>query len=111
MQFNILSFKPSENTITVNPYSEKVKDTRLEIVFRDECPALWEQNADTLSEHKHLFCSFTNEAIECKDNKYTLNPQYAQITGCPELLMMVFQQHTTRLFRNFPTYSPNCFHG
>jgi hypothetical protein len=44
MLFNFLSFKPSTDTITVNLYSEKVRDARPEIIFRDEYPELWKQN-------------------------------------------------------------------
>jgi hypothetical protein len=44
MQFNLLSFTLPTETITVNLYSEKVDETRPNIVFRDECPDMWEQN-------------------------------------------------------------------
>ncbi|MDR1347422.1 MAG: hypothetical protein LBJ63_03195 [Prevotellaceae bacterium] len=71
MLFNLLSFTPPTDTITVNLYSEKVKDTRSEIIFRDECLELWQQNADALAESKYLYCSFDNEATECKGDKYT----------------------------------------
>jgi hypothetical protein len=71
MQFNLLSFTLPTDTITVNLYSEKVEETRPNIVFRDECLNVWEQNPDTLSECKHLYCSFANEATECKGDKYT----------------------------------------
>jgi hypothetical protein len=71
MQFNLLSFKLPPKTVTINLYSEKVEETRPHIVFRDELPALWEENADTLSECKFLYCSFANEQAECKGNKYT----------------------------------------
>jgi hypothetical protein len=71
MQFNLLSFTLPIDTITVNLYSEKDEETRPNIVFRDECPDVWEQNPDTLSECKHLYCSFANEATECKGDKYT----------------------------------------
>jgi len=72
MQFNLLSFKLPTDTITVNLYSEKVKNTSPNIVFKDELPALWEENADTLSECNFLYCSFANEEAECKGNKYTV---------------------------------------
>ncbi|MDR1974409.1 MAG: hypothetical protein LBQ31_07005 [Bacteroidales bacterium] len=71
MQFNLLSFTLPTDTITVNLYSEKVEDTRPNIVFKDELLPLWEENADTLSECKFLYCSFANEETECKGNKYT----------------------------------------
>jgi hypothetical protein len=71
MQFNLLSFKLPTETVTINLYSEKVEETHPNIVFRDELPALWEENTDTLSECKFLYCSFTNEQAECKGNKYT----------------------------------------
>jgi len=72
MQFNLLSFTLPANAITVNLYSEKVKDTCPNIVFMDECPELWEQNADRLAEYKYLYCSFGNEETECKGDKYTV---------------------------------------
>ena len=71
MQINLLSFKPPAEAISVNLYSEKVKDTYPNIVYKNECPELWKQNADTLTECKHLYCSFANEETECKGNKYT----------------------------------------
>jgi uncharacterized FlgJ-related protein len=69
MLFNLLSFTPPTDTITVNLHSEKVKDTRPEIIFRDECPKLWQQNADTLAERKYLYISFTNEKKYSKRSK------------------------------------------
>ena len=72
MQFNLLSFKPPTETVTINLYSEKAEDTRPNRVFKDECPELWELNAETLTEEcKSLCCSFANEQTECKGNKYT----------------------------------------
>ncbi|MDR2065429.1 MAG: hypothetical protein LBP85_06965 [Prevotellaceae bacterium] len=71
MQFNLLSFKLPTETVTINLYSEKVEKTRPNIVFKDELPVLWEENADALSDCKFLYCSFVNEETECKGNKYT----------------------------------------
>ncbi len=71
MQFNLLSFKPYSEEITINLYSEKVEGTRPQIVYQDEYPELWEQNAETLEECKYLYCSFNNEETECKGDKYT----------------------------------------
>jgi hypothetical protein len=66
MQFNILSFKPPANTITVIPYSEKVKDIHPDIVFKDECSKLWEQNAGTLAEYNYLYTSFRRVVYKMK---------------------------------------------
>lgn len=71
MHFNLLSFQPLTETITVNLYSEKADETHPPIIYKDECPKPWEQNADKLAECKRLFCSFANEATECKGDKYT----------------------------------------
>jgi hypothetical protein len=46
MKFNILSFHPLMETITVNLYSEKAGETHPQTIYRDECPELWEQNTD-----------------------------------------------------------------
>ena len=72
MQFNLLSFTLPTDTITVNLYSEKVEKTHPNIVYRDECTDLWEQNPDKLAESKYLYCSFANEETECKGDKYTV---------------------------------------
>ena len=71
MQFNLLSFTLPTETVTINLYSEKVDKTHPNIVYRGELPALWEENTDTLSECKFLYCSFANEQAECTGNKYT----------------------------------------
>jgi len=60
MQFNLLSFKPPTDTITVNLYSEKAENTHPLTLYNDEYPDLWEQNADNLKEHKYLYCSFAD---------------------------------------------------
>ena len=71
MQINLISFNPFADTITINLYSEKVKNTHPQVVYKDECPELWKQNTDTLSKTKYLYCSFDNEKDKCTGNKYT----------------------------------------
>lgn len=70
MQFNLLSFTLPTETITINLYSEKIDNTHPDIVYEDELPNLWKENANTISENKHLYCSFSNEEKECSGNKY-----------------------------------------
>lgn len=69
MHLNLLSFEPVSDTITMNFYTEKVEKTRPQIVYKDECPELWEQYPDVIDKYKSLFCSFSNEEEVCKGDK------------------------------------------
>lgn len=71
MHLNLLSFKPLSEETTINLYSEKTENSHPHVIFQDECPELWKQHTDTLSECKLLYCSFSNEETECKGDKYT----------------------------------------
>lgn len=71
MHLNLLSFEPVSDTITMNFYTEKVEKKRPQIVYKDECPELWEQYPNVLDEYKSLFCSFSNEEDVCKGDKFS----------------------------------------
>lgn len=38
MHLNLLSFETVSETITINLYTEKIDNTRLQVVYKDECP-------------------------------------------------------------------------
>ena len=69
MHLNLLSFEPLSETVRLNFYTEKVENQRPQIVYKDECPELWVQYPEVLAECKELYCSFTNEEIECTGEK------------------------------------------
>lgn len=71
MHLNLLSFEPLSENIDINLYDGKIENTRPQRAYKDECSQLWEQNTEKLAGQEHLYCSFGNEAAECKGEKYT----------------------------------------
>lgn len=109
MQFNLISFQPKEESVTVNLYSEKVEKTHPNVVFKDECPDVWEQNAEKLSGIKVLYCSFANEENECKGDKYTATIHFA---NAPRFAINYFRHLIFSYFRGrVPVVSYNFVDG
>ncbi len=65
MHLNLLSFKLISETLSMNFYTEKVEEQHPQIIYKDECPKLWEQNPEILANKDILYCSFGNEETEC----------------------------------------------
>ncbi|OJV35274.1 MAG: hypothetical protein BGO29_12760 [Bacteroidales bacterium 36-12] len=72
MHLNLLSFEPVSETTTINLYTEKVENSRPLIVYKDECPELWEHYPEVLGEYKSLYCSFSNEEEVCCGDKFSV---------------------------------------
>jgi len=71
MHLNLLSFELISETLSMNFYTEKVEEQYPHTLYKDECPMLWEQNPETLSDKDFLFCSFDNEEAECTGVKFS----------------------------------------
>lgn len=70
MKLNVLSFTPVTEEITVHLWTQKAEKTFPDIVKKEECPEIWEQNPELLAEKKFLYCTYDEINEVCKGDHF-----------------------------------------